>query len=267
MPSTTANKTLVVSELYDKLTVQGEGPFIGTPCTFLRLGGCNLRCGVNGGWKCDSSYTWDATGVNGIKYNMREELKEVSFDHIAKWLSDIHKNSRVRTLIVTGGEPLLQDKQLGEMFHEFRDTQQPWWGGWQIHLETNGTIFPSYSQYDYSHISVSPKLSNSGNSLLLRYKPEVLDRFAAECLNNPGRWPFRSVCFKFVVNSPMDFVEIDAMVNTYRIPHHKVYVMPEGVSTDQIDKNTKEVIEATIRRGYNLTTRLHIQLFGNTRGT
>src|SRR5438046_5626962 len=64
-------RTLVVSEIFGP-TFQGEGPSLGRRCVFLRLGACNLHCR----W-CDTPYTWDWTGRNGIEYDPRQELRRI----------------------------------------------------------------------------------------------------------------------------------------------------------------------------------------------
>jgi 7-carboxy-7-deazaguanine synthase len=72
-------------------SVQGESSFAGLPCIFVRLAGCNLRCT----W-CDSEYTF--------KGGYQQSLDEVErvIDELAP----------VRLVEFTGGEPMLQAKEL-----------------------------------------------------------------------------------------------------------------------------------------------------------
>lgn len=72
-------------------SVQGESSFAGLPCIFVRLAGCNLRCS----W-CDSEYTF----IGGYKLSVDEVLGEV------------HKLAPVKLVEITGGEPMLQEKEL-----------------------------------------------------------------------------------------------------------------------------------------------------------
>lgn len=254
---TGSNRFLIVSEMYERATVQGEGPAIGTPCTFLRLGGCNLRCGVNGGWKCDSSFTWDWTGINGVKYSPREQTRRGSFDDIIAWLKKFNDETAVRLLVVTGGEPLLQDNALSRLLEELHDTD--WWmkGSWCTHVETNGTLIPTFSFPFINLYSVSPKLANSGNTPSDRINIDALEWFA--------RLGPRGV-FKFVVTGVGDFYEIDSLVQLSNMSPGRVYIMPEGIDRATIEEGMKAVVDSAIFRGYNLTTRMHIQLFGNKRG-
>jgi 7-carboxy-7-deazaguanine synthase len=76
-------------ELYK--SVQGESSFSGLPCIFVRLAGCNLRCA----W-CDSEYTF----TGGKPYTADEIIKE------------IEALSPCRLIEFTGGEPMLQAKEL-----------------------------------------------------------------------------------------------------------------------------------------------------------
>src|ERR1700749_1728175 len=72
-------------------SVQGESSFAGVPCIFVRLAGCNLRCS----W-CDSEYTFKG----GYK---------LSEDEI---VAEIEKLTPVKLIEFTGGEPLLQEREL-----------------------------------------------------------------------------------------------------------------------------------------------------------
>ncbi len=76
-------------ELYK--SVQGESSFSGLPCIFVRFAGCNLRCS----W-CDSEYTF----TGGTKYT--QEQVEAA----------IHALAPVRLIEFTGGEPMLQEREL-----------------------------------------------------------------------------------------------------------------------------------------------------------
>lgn len=253
---------LIISELYNKPTVQGEGPHLGTPCTFMRLGGCNLQCGVGWEndsyiWRCDSAYTWDWTGVAGKRFDPRVELTKRPYEDIIAWLKGFSDTTRVRTLIITGGEPLLQDRGIAELMRElWTPPNSTWWSKWQVHVETNGTIQPVDSDKYINFYCVSPKLANSGNAMIKRFNASALVWFAR-----------RQAAFKFVVSSVDDLAEVDDIVVSIGIPATQVYIMAAGTDNDTLTGVQAAVVDEVIGRGYNLTTRLHIQLFGNTRGT
>ncbi|MCU1306660.1 MAG: Fe-S protein radical family [Acidobacteriaceae bacterium] len=78
-----------IIEIYK--SVQGESTFSGLPCIFVRLAGCNLRCV----W-CDSEYTFSG----GKKMSLEEVENEIA------------KLVPVKLIEITGGEPMLQEKEL-----------------------------------------------------------------------------------------------------------------------------------------------------------
>ncbi|MBV8295286.1 MAG: hypothetical protein JO085_00490 [Acidimicrobiia bacterium] len=102
--------------------------------------------------------------------------------------------------------------------------------------------------------NVSPKLANSGNALERRYKPDVLRRFEAS-----GR-----AVFKFVVCEPVDLDEVDAIVRQCGLTN--VWIMPEGTDAATLERRSTALADDVVKRGWNLTTRLHILLWGDKRG-
>ena len=98
-----------ITEIY--ASIQGESTFAGLPCIFVRLTGCNLRCS----W-CDSEYTF----TGGRKMTAAEIEAEVA------------KHAPIRLVEVTGGEPMLQERELVPLMQRFIDT------GYTVLLETSG---------------------------------------------------------------------------------------------------------------------------------
>jgi len=121
---------LRVNEIFT--SIQGEGYWTGLPVVFLRLQGCNLKCS----W-CD---TKRALNLNGGKEWYIREL-----------LDSIHMR-RPATVVVTGGEPMLQAEGVYELIAVERNRPESYihW-----HLETNGTL-PVSPQW-FKWITVSPK--------------------------------------------------------------------------------------------------------------
>lgn len=221
---------LVVSECFGP-TFQGEGPSLGRRAGFLRLGRCNLACSF-----CDTRYTWDWD-----THDPATELHHAHPDDLAAQLRAMD----VPLVVVTGGEPLLQQTHLGPLLAQLQ--------GMDIEIETAGTLPPDPTITDLvTRFNVSPKLANSGNPAERRYKPDVLRAFEAT-----GK-----AIFKFVVTD--DFTEVDIVVADNRLTN--VWIMPEGTDGPTVIERTHALAAPTAERGWNLTTRLHVLLWGNERG-
>ncbi len=100
---------LKVNEIF--FSIQGESTFAGSPCVFVRLTGCNLRCTY-----CDTRYAYEAG-------------EEMSLDSVIRAVD----HYRCPLVEITGGEPLLQDES-GPLVKRLLD------GGHTVLVETNGTL-------------------------------------------------------------------------------------------------------------------------------
>ncbi len=94
-------------------SIQGEGRYIGKPQTFIRLSGCNMRCSY-----CDTKYSW-------------KDGREKSVDSIMKKV----KSLGLKSVCITGGEPMLQAKELKELLKKLKKCS------YETVLETNGTLY------------------------------------------------------------------------------------------------------------------------------
>ena len=92
-------------------SIQGESSFAGRPCIFVRLAGCNLRCS----W-CDSEYTF----TGGYKLSEEEVVAE------------IEKLAPVKLIEFTGGEPLLQEREVVPLMERLLGS------GYELMIETSG---------------------------------------------------------------------------------------------------------------------------------
>ena len=224
---------LVVSEVFGP-TFQGEGPSLGRRAGFVRLGRCNLSCSF-----CDTPYTWDWE-----RHDPAKELTRIDVCELADQVRAMH----VPLVVVTGGEPLIQQSHLVDFLTELHPSHE-------VEIETAGTLAPSADLVSLvTRFNVSPKLSNSGVELERRYKPDVL-----RTLDATGK-----ATFKFVVTDEPSLDEVTVIVDECRL--HDVWVMPEGVTTDAVTSRSRELAEAVLMRGWNLTTRLHVLLWGDERG-
>jgi 7-cyano-7-deazaguanosine (preQ0) biosynthesis protein QueE len=224
---------LVVSEVFGA-TVQGEGPSIGRLCGFVRLGRCHLACT----W-CDTPFSWDWS-----RYDPKVELTEQSVDEVLAKLDGMG----VTMVVITGGEPLLQQRALRPLLEQIKRR------GWRVEIETAGTLPWEQPVALVDQFNVSPKLENSGNLLERRYKPDVLGGFEAS----------DRAIFKFVATEPADLDEVGHIVEECGLTD--VWIMPEATDTATLLTRQQALAPAVLERGWNLTTRLHILLWGDRRG-
>jgi 7-carboxy-7-deazaguanine synthase len=225
--------TLVVSEVFGP-TVQGEGPTIGRRAAFVRLGRCNLDCR----W-CDTPFTW-----NWDDYDPAVELAERAVDDVVAEVEAMG----VDRVVVTGGEPLLQQRRLLPFLQAAAAR------GWVVEVETNGTLAPAADTARLvAQFNVSPKLANSGVGREKAIVPEALAALLAT-----GK-----AAFKFVATSEADLDEVQAIVDEHQVA--PVWIMPEGVTAATVLDGGRALADAVAARGWNLTTRLHVLLWGDER--
>jgi 7-cyano-7-deazaguanosine (preQ0) biosynthesis protein QueE len=224
-----------VSEIFR--SIQGEGPNVGKPAVFLRMALCNLACG----W-CDTKYTWDWK-----TYDYEKEVKEMNDDQVKKEILSFD----TKHLVLTGGEPMLQQTQLFQLLKSLKET------GFYIEVETNGTVVPVDEMIALiDEWNVSPKLENSGNSLSARERPD--------CYHFFKRIP--NAYFKYVIQDSEDLAEVQLLAEKYAIPLRRIVLMPEARTSEELAERTEWLKNASRQLGYLFSTRLQIELWGNKRG-
>ena len=227
-------------------SVQGEGPSAGMPVAFMRLSRCNLACV----W-CDTAYTWHFDGDErphrgGVTYARKANQVTLPEMEVAAIIQSLGQNR----LVITGGEPLLQAPALARLLELLPDLS--------VEIETNGTTkAPPPLDIRIDQFNVSPKLAHSGNPADLALLPERLDAYATD----PRAW------FKFVIAQPADVDEVLALRERYRFRPDHVFLMPEGTDSETLRAREKWLAELCVKHGFRMSDRLHIHLFGDTRGT
>lgn len=182
-------------------------------------------------------------------YDPKEELHSMTNQEILDKVLPLNPPM----LIISGGEPMLQAEKL-EVLIPYLINQIH--ALTRIEIETAGTIFNErLADYSYLHFNCSPKLENSGNPKSLRYRPEVLEKFV-----------YSQAIFKFVVCDETDFDEIEEIVREVKIPRHRIFVMPEGISSEVQTGRMQYLVDEVIKRRWNLTPRLHVMVWGAKRG-
>jgi len=119
-----------VSEIITN-TIQGEGRFSGYPAQFIRLAGCNARCKF-----CDTKASWDMKSGETMK-----------IDEIVNKLDPWDSDSNIPIVVITGGDPTLQDCTKLIRILQTRE--------FRVHVETHSLDAPWIYMID--HITFSPK--------------------------------------------------------------------------------------------------------------
>lgn len=230
-------------------SIQGEGKLTGVPSLFIRTSGCNLRCR----W-CDTPYaSWKPDGEQRTLDSLIEEARAA----LARG---------VRHVVLTGGEPMMFQQSI-ELTRRLAEL------GFHITIETAGTVIPEGGGGGVTcHLmSISPKLANStpiddprdpGGAWTVRHEERrtnlpVLQRLIDE-------FPDRQL--KFVVAAEGDIAEIDALLRQlHGWAPEDVLLMPEG--TPPSPEHRDAAVRLCLARGWRYCHRLHLDLFGNVRGT
>ncbi|MBK7405866.1 MAG: 7-carboxy-7-deazaguanine synthase QueE [Phycisphaerales bacterium] len=230
-----------ISETF--VSLQGEGKLTGVPSWFARLSGCNLRCT----W-CDTPYaSWSP------------ESQTRSVDAL---LAEA-RASGVAHAVVTGGEPMIFEG-VSSLTSALRDA------GLHVTIETAGTVYRAAA---CDLMSISPKLASStpaegdardpGGVWRVRHESRRWQPAALQALLDG--YPERQL--KFVVCGAGDLAEIEGMLAQVRgWAPGDVLLMPEGTAVPGPGR-TAWVVEACVARGWRYCHRLHVELFGNRRGT
>lgn len=268
-PGLAADGSLPVSEVFT--SIQGEGMLTGVVSHFIRLSGCNLRCR----W-CDTPYA-----------SWAPERTKRSIDELVAGA----RASGARHVVVTGGEPMIFPG-LNRLTRELRAA------GMHITIETAGTTLPPHWWSPDPSLagacdlySMSPKLSTSTpvgdprdptgewaarheerrlnvpllQSILENCSPSRRAAITGE--PSAARESVSDYQLKFVVCTEQDIAEIRAILDQLSgWSADRVLLMPEGTSAPTPEAKAR-VVKACMEHGFRYCTRLHIDLFGNTRGT
>ena len=225
--------------------MQGEGSYVGRRSLFIRFQYCNLTCT----W-CDTKYTWlKRSGVH--QWCSATSLKEQI------------KKSKVKHVILTGGEPTLFD--LAKLF--LKDVQ--------FHVESNGSIIPtepmSTQLRDKTQLSrdameekvirhfnwvISPKLSNADqfiNKRAIKYWANWAKEKSNEFL----------CTFKFIVRHSEDIDEVEYFIEQFQISPHIVFLTIEGTTKES--QLQTQLVDEILERGFHYSPRLQVLLWNRKR--
>ncbi len=223
-----------ISEIFE--SIQGEGNNAGKPAGFLRTAECNLKCV----W-CDTKYTWDWKN-----YDYSKEVNEMSIKEVRQSLEQF----RVRHLVITGGEPLMQQDDLAELLTFLKPK-------FYVEVETNGTILPNNAlSVLVDQWNVSPKTKNSGNPLEMCEDNECYTFFSKK----------KNCYFKYVVESDEDLIEINQLISKYNLEKERVLLMTQAITKEEILEKEKNVFTISKKNNLGFSPRLHVMKWGSQRG-
>ena len=229
---------LVLSEVFGP-TVQGEGPTTGEPCGFVRTSNCNLDCV----W-CDTPYTW-----NWERFDKEQEQFTM---HVAEVYRKL-KQMRVYRAVFSGGEPMLQQEALGELAMMLDNE------GWDIEVETNGTVPPTEPLKSIAQFNVSIKLPHA-QTTASSVRPVAIKTFSEMA------WLGQPVYFKWVAATVEDVDRIEMFVEEWNLPRDRQWVMPLGTTAEALHERSALLADAIVRKDFRATTRLHVLMWGSKRG-
>lgn len=234
-------------EVFD--TIQGEGRNIGKHTAFIRLSECNQSCS----W-CDTPQTWAFTEKKAESHDTNTVYSKLDWQIQKEVTEAVDKvfEANQESVVITGGEPLMQQKAVVNLIKGLREKNPDYY----TEIETAGTIAIQDDLLELlDKINVSPKLENSGNPLAKRRKGPALEKLASA----------EKTDFKFVVTKPEDVDEILELVEISGISHDRVFLMPEGRTPEEIQAHAVMVGDLVKQYGFNMTTRLHILMYGQKR--
>ena len=245
------NKIQPLGETYTCL--QGEGKYMGIPHILIRVTGCRLRCQFSNSF-CDTPYaSWKP-----------EKGKFNIFDIIGVY----DDNPQIKHTMITGGGPTIHPKLLQELCEIGKDYEHT------ITIETEGSEFV---QTVGDLISLSPKLSNSTP------RPGTWMPFANREVTESDKkkhekWRCNYEAMKQLIDNHTDYQlkpvistlaelgEVKDLQKILDIPNDKVWLMPEGLTEEQIKTRRVWLMELCTELGYNYAERLHIIAYGDRRG-
>jgi len=195
-----------ISEIFESL--QGEGKYAGSPALFIRLSGCTRNCSF-----CDTKYH-----SNGQEYSLSEVIK-------------IIKKSDKKIIIWTGGEPLIQIKEILKVIRFTKDKLH--------HMETNGDLLKESYFRHFDYICISPKDIATARSIVRMLKSQNKSKFDVKIVT-----------------------DLDLNKN---LIEYATMLLPLTTYTSQDESIKRKVWEYCVKKNLIYSPRLHNDLWGKTR--
>ena len=250
--------TFIVTEIFGP-TLQGEGALVGRPTFFVRFGGCDLRCS----W-CDSMHSVEPSEI--------AKAPRLTTQEIIDQLTDLQckGDNYCRHVTLSGGNPCIWD--LTNLCYKLRSL------GWQISVETQGTIWRSWL-LGTTTVTVSPKPPSSHMIFNIEKFLTFCDKFPD---SSESSWLMPKCILKVVVFDEFDFAFAEMIARIFRLEHWPMYLsvgtpkLAEDVRTSRVRDillNRTERIaqwmyqsETMNCRGVAILPQMHVLLWGTQRG-
>lgn len=276
LPEQLATKKVILCKEEPMFTSpEGEGKWTGRLCAWIRVSTCNLACAWT---NQDGTVTLCDTPYTSHKPSRHIVTVQQAYDYLMDANTDL--------VSISGGEPSSQQSII-DLIDFIED------GGKRVKIETNGTRF---FKSKATLISMSPKLKSSSSglktfadpnnaaqdtnsflktsdfALRARHYTKLYEKHEAERYNLEEMSKFLDhysdrVMFKFVANEESDIQEIlDYYVIPLKIPRNQVWLMPQGISSEQLNARAQWTIEQCKKYGFNYSDRMHIRIYGNKTG-
>lgn len=221
-------QVLRVQEIFK--TVQGEGPYAGRPAYFIRLAGCNLRC-----YFCDTDFE--------SRYDNKLTIMQ-----ILEQLNCLAAGSNIGLVVITGGEPLLQN--IAPLIKMLRKST------FDVQIETAGTVWlpqleamAYYLGYDFIVCSPkTPKVHPRIEALCWHWKYIVSD----DNLSLIDGLPEAST------QKPTPACADHTLFRPDPDTHRTIWLQPlDAGNPEQNARNTKAALDSCLKYGYRLSLQLH----------
>ena len=296
MSKINSNKLLISS---DFMSIQGEGISSGVPSYFVRLGICNLTCGMSrkfanqlakdksledgeifegdlhkegkATWTCDSTSQWLWRGEDKDFQYLIDRWKE-------QGIYDDIKNGTIH-IIWTGGEPTIKGHQ--EAIYNFT---QYWYSQYPVSeraVGTNKNHLKMFSKFDlYSELTPYYEIETNGTVVIDQSLFNTLNQInCSPKLSNSGLDAKQRINpeaikrimehpnyqFKFVISNEEDVKEMFRdFIEPFNIPLKNVVCMPGMDSQDQYHERTHFILEMAKKYKFRGLSRLHISAYDKT---
>ena len=238
------SRKIVINDIYP--AIAGEGVNAGHPVTLVRLFGSNLEDRLD-----PHPYAWQLQTKS-------ENARNLLIDDVLEEINKLKGNKR--HLLITGGEPLLQQEALIEFLQRYEKwfNRKPY-----VEVETNGTIMPKdeldglIDKYNVAIcLSNSTNSPDSRNTFDQRVKKSVCEFFACS----------KKASFKFYLRDVLEFKEVAEIEKAIGIPKHKIWLTSAEINYVDVRRSAPGIMNLCLEKGYKYSPRLHVTMYGAKRG-